>query len=109
MAGNISSVTSGNFEQEVMKSSTPVLVDFWAEWCGPCKSLAPYLEQFATEYAGKIKICKVNVDEDQQLASQYRIVSIPTLLIIKNGQVVEQMVGFRGPKDLKAKLDAALA
>ncbi len=109
MAGNMLSLTSENFEQQVVKSAQPVLVDFWAEWCGPCKSIAPILDTLAKQYEGKMSFGKVNVDDAPQLASDYNISSIPTLLIFKNGQIVEQVVGLRSERDLKAKLDAALA
>lgn len=104
-AQNIVTLTADNFEQEVVKSGQPVLVDFWAEWCGPCKQLAPMLNELATEYDGKVKIAKVNIDDHQNLAVQYRINSIPTLLFFKNGQVVDQVVGLKSKKDFKAKLD----
>ena len=105
----IVTLTQDNFETEALKSSTPVLVDFWAEWCGPCKMIAPVLDELATEYQGKVKIGKVNVDEQQGLAGQFRITSIPTLLVIKNGQVTEQMVGAKSKRDLKASLDRAVS
>jgi len=106
MAGqNVSEFTDQNFETEVLKSTQPVLVDFWAEWCGPCKQLGPMLDELATEYDGKVKIAKVNIDDHQNLAVQYRINSIPTLLFFKNGQVVDQVVGLKSKKDFKAKLD----
>ena len=104
-APNIVTVTNDNFDQEVLKSSQPVLVDFWAEWCGPCKMIAPLLNELATEYDGKAKIAKVNVDDSQNLAAQFNINSIPTLLFFKNGQVVDQVVGVKSKKDLKTKLD----
>jgi thioredoxin 1 len=104
-AQNILTLTSSNFDQEVVKSSQPVLVDFWAEWCGPCKQIAPMLDELATEYEGKVKVGKINVDDNQGLAAQYRINSIPTLLFFKNGQVVDQIIGARSKKDFKAKLD----
>lgn len=110
MAGaNIVTLTSANFDQEVVKSSVPVLVDFWAEWCGPCKMIAPLLEQLATEYAGKVKVAKVNIDDHGALASPFHISAIPTLLIFKNGQVIEQMVGAKSKSALKASLDKAIA
>ncbi len=102
-------VTDTNFQNEVLKSDKPVLVDFWAEWCGPCKMIAPVLDELATEYQGKVKIGKVNIDEHQGLAQQFRVSAIPTLLVIKNGQVAEQMVGAKSKRDLKASLDRAAA
>ena len=108
-AENIITATEANFNDEVLRSSTPVLVDFWAEWCGPCKMLTPVLEELATEYDGKVRIAKVNIDDHQNLAAQYRITAIPTLLVFKNGQVTEQMVGAKSKRDLKASLDKAAA
>ena len=104
-AANIVTLNSGNFSDEVLKSSAPVLVDFWAEWCGPCKMIAPVLDELAGEYEGRIKIGKVNIDEDQALATQYGVRAIPTLLIFKDGKVAEQLVGMRSKRDLKASLD----
>jgi thioredoxin 1 len=106
---NIVTLTQTNFETEALKSTTPVLVDFWAEWCGPCKMIAPVLDELAGEYQGKVKIGKVNIDEHQGLAAQFGIRSIPTLLVIKNGQVTEQMVGAKSKSALKASLDKAIA
>jgi thioredoxin 1 len=104
-AANIVTVTSTNFEKEVLQSATPIVVDFWAEWCGPCKQIAPILDELATEYDGKVKVGKVDIDEFQELASRFRINSIPTFLFFKNGQVVDQVVGMRSKKDFKLKLD----
>jgi thioredoxin 1 len=107
-AANIVQLTEGNFNEEVAQSSLPVLVDFWAEWCGPCKMIAPLLDELAGEYEGKLKIGKVNIDEHQNLAGQFRIMSIPTLLIFKGGQVVDQIVGAKPKRDFKASIDRAL-
>ncbi|MDA8096798.1 MAG: thioredoxin [Desulforudis sp.] len=88
-----------NFEQEVLKSEQPVLVDFWAAWCGPCRSMAPVIDQLATDFQGKAKVGKLNVDENQSLATKYGIKGIPTLLFFKAGEVVDQEVGYT-PKDV---------
>jgi len=108
-AANILTATSQNFPAEVLSSTQPVLVDFWAEWCGPCKMLGPVLDELATEYAGKARIAKVNIDDHQDLATQFGIRAIPTLLLFKGGQVVEQVVGLKSKRDLKSSLDRSLA
>ena len=105
----IVTLTQENFAHQVLQSPEPTLVDFWAEWCGPCKMIAPLLDELADEYNGKVKIGKVNVDEHQGLAAQYNVTSIPTLLFIKNGQVVEQTRGAKSKRDLKASLDRVAA
>ena len=86
-------VTTGNFQEEVLNSDIPVIADFWAEWCVPCRMVEPILEELAAEYDGKLKVAKINVDEEGEIAAQYSIVSIPTLLIFKNGQVVKKQIG----------------
>jgi thioredoxin 1 len=103
---NILTLSATNFEAEVVKSTVPVLVDFWAEWCGPCKMIAPILDQLADEKVGKVKIGKINVDDNADLASRFQIRAIPTLLLFQGGAVKEQMVGMIGKKDLEKKLAA---
>jgi thioredoxin 1 len=108
-AANIVSLTQENFDQEVIQSSTPVLVDFWAQWCNPCRALTPILDELADEYDGRVRIGKVNIDEQQALASQYGVRAIPTLLLFHQGQVSEQIVGLRSKRDLKASFDKVAA
>ena len=102
-------ITDANFQDTVLNSEKPVIVDFWAEWCGPCKMITPVLEELAAEYAGRVTVGKVNIDDHQNLAAQFRVSSIPTLLLFKGGQVVNQMVGARGKRDFQKMLDGALA
>ena len=106
----IVTLTAENFAKEVSKSTVPVLVDFWAEWCGPCKMIAPALDELADEYAGKAKVAKLNVDHQQALAVEYRVSGIPMFLLFKGGEIAAQQVGISGGKArLKSMLDAALA
>ena len=106
---HVVTISAGNFEQEVVKSTTPVLVDFWAEWCGPCKMIAPLLDELAEEKTGKIKVAKVNVDDNQELATKFGIRAIPTLMLFQGGQVKETIVGMTGKKDLERKLASYIA
>ena len=105
---NSSTVTldKNNFETEVTKSDKPVLVDFWAEWCGPCKMIAPVLDEIAKEKGTAVKVAKVNIDDNQSLSFRFNVRAIPTLLFFKNGQVVDQVTGMTSKKDLLGRLDA---
>jgi thioredoxin 1 len=107
-ASNLLNLTEANFKNEVLECPVPVLADFWADWCGPCKMIAPVIEELAGDYDGKVKFGKINVDDQQGLATQYGIRAVPTILIFKGGEVVEQVVGLRSKRDLKANLDKYL-
>lgn len=106
MSDSILFVTDGSFEDEVLKSSEPVLVDYWAEWCGPCKMIAPILDEIATEYAGKIRIAKLNIDENPQTPPKYGIRGIPTLMLFKDGNVEATKVGAVSKSQLTAFIDS---
>ena len=101
-------IEEAKFEEAVLKSATPVLVDFWAPWCGPCKMVAPVVEELAEDYDGQVNFVKINVDDSPQIASQYGVMSIPTLILFKDGQPVSNVVGFRPKNELKKSLDEAL-
>ena len=105
MSDQIVYTSDSNFENDVLKSSVPVLVDYWAEWCGPCKMIAPILDEIAKDYHGKLKIAKVNVDENQQVTQKYGIRSIPTLMIFKDGAVQAQKVGAMSKSQLSAFIE----
>lgn len=108
--GNTIDVTDADFQSVVLESDVPVLVDFWAPWCGPCKMAAPILDKIAGEYDGRLKICKVNIDDERQVATQYGIMSIPTMFLFKDGQLADQVRGVTPSfeSDLKEKIDAQL-
>ncbi len=108
-APNVIILTQENFAKEVLQSQTPVLVDFWATWCGPCKMLSPILDELAQEYDGRIKIGKVNTDEQPELASEYRIQAMPTMLFFKQGQVAKQVVGLKSKRELQTSFESLAA
>ena len=108
MSENVKELTSENFSTEVIESDTPVLVDFWAEWCGPCRVIAPVVDEIATEYSQKVKVGKLNVDNHNQVASQYGVRSIPALLIFKNGAVANQIVGAVPKNKITEILDSVI-
>ena len=103
---NVKEFTDGNFEQEVLKSEQPVLVDFWAEWCMPCRLLAPTIEKIAKEYAGKVKVGKVDTDSNRDVSIKYGISAIPTVILFKDGQVAQKFVGLRQERDFRDALDS---
>ncbi|MFZ3131328.1 MAG: thioredoxin [Desulfosporosinus sp.] len=105
---NVKTFTTANFESDVLKSEQLVLVDFWASWCGPCRMVAPVVEELADEYLGQMVIGKLNVDENSPIAQQYQVMSIPTLGIFKGGKMVDKIVGFRGKQDLINMFNAYL-
>lgn len=101
-------ITASNFNEMVIKSDKPVLLDFWAAWCGPCRMVAPTIEKLAVDFAGRAVVGKVNVDEEQSLAEKFKVMSIPSIFILKNGEVVEKMVGARSAEELKKLLEKYL-
>ena len=110
MAGsNTMTFTDGNFDAEVLKSPVPVLVDFWAEWCSPCKALSPTIDELANEYVGKVKIGKVDTDSNREVSARYQVSAIPTVLLFQDGQIKEKFVGLRSKRDFKVVLDGMVA
>ncbi len=107
-SNDLLTITDQNFETEVLKSNVPVMIDFWAEWCGPCKMIAPIVKEIATEYSGKLKVGKLDVDAYGSIAQRYRILSIPTVMFFKNGEVISTMVGAAPKKELVKHIDKVL-
>ena len=108
MAGSVLEISDTNFDQEVAKSNVPVLVDMWAAWCGPCRLIAPVVEELAGKYQGKMKVGKLNVDDYPQLAGQHRIMNIPTLLLFKGGQEIDRIVGVVPKEELARRIEKAI-
>jgi thioredoxin 1 len=109
MDGSVTEVTDNNFEAEVLESDVPVLVDFWAPWCGPCRMVGPVVEEIASEKSGQLKVVKMNTDENQQTSISYNIMSIPTLILFRHGQEAKRVIGAYPKKRLEAELEPALA
>jgi thioredoxin 1 len=109
MAGNVAEVTDSNFQAEVIESEVPVLVDFWAPWCGPCRMVAPVVEELAEEKGEQLKVVKLNIDENQNTAMQFNVLSIPTLILFRNGEVAKTVVGAVPKRKLEAELEPSLA
>jgi len=108
MAKGIVDVSEQNFEKEVLKSNTAVLIDFWAKWCGPCKALTPVLEEIAQAAEGKFKIAKINIDENSDLATKWEVLNIPTMILFKDGEEVDRLVGYMPKAKIQAKIDSIL-
>jgi thioredoxin 1 len=109
MAGTVAEVTDSNFQAEVIESEVPVLVDFWAPWCGPCRMVAPVVEEIAEERGEQLKVVKLNIDENQQTAIQFNVLSIPTLILFRNGEVAKTVIGAQPKRKLEAELEPVLA
>jgi thioredoxin 1 len=108
MADTLSSTTDANFDAVVLNASTPVLVDFWATWCGPCKAMVPHLQKIQDDFTDRVKVVKLNVEENQAIATRYKVLKLPTLLMFKGGQVVDQIVGNPGPRKLREFVEKAV-
>ena len=109
MAGAVTDVTDNNFQAEVVESDVPVLVDFWAPWCGPCRRVSPVVEEIASERTGSLKVVKLNIDENQQTAVKFNVMSIPTLMLFKNGEVAKTVIGAYPKRKIEEELEPALA